>query len=247
MLRGNKKGKGAVIRANPDFGRAGIKVQGALFVDFGKRTGRRKNLHTDLRSAGEDLRIFGDLWAIGSKPSHVDSLDAISGRHRALRQGSTTRQKIIQKMDNVTLATRVSESWRRAHKDVAMTIGLNPIRELRKGWIRQDFGPTLQVELGLRNALRHLKGDSHGRRYARKRKNEIQDRRAAAGTSKVSAAGYLVPRRPGCLYAILYYLKGPQSSRLQKSYRSPETALNKGASTIDDDHGSGAEAFAHEI
>jgi hypothetical protein len=26
-----------------------------------------------------------------------------------------------------------------------------------------------------------------------------------------------------------------------------ETALNKGASTIDDDHGSGAEAFAHEI
>jgi hypothetical protein len=26
-----------------------------------------------------------------------------------------------------------------------------------------------------------------------------------------------------------------------------ETALNKSASTIDDDHGSGAEAFAHEI
>ena len=116
-------------------------------------------------------RGVGDLWAIGSKPSHVDSLDAISGRHRALRQGSTTRQKIIQKMDNVTLATRVSESWRRAHKDVAMTIGLNPIRELRKGWIRQDFGPTLEVELGLRNALRQLNGDRrHGRRYARKRK-----------------------------------------------------------------------------
>jgi hypothetical protein len=31
---------------------------------------------------------------------------------------------------------------------------------------------------------------------------------------------FLVRRRPGCLYAILYYLKGPQSSRLQKSYRS---------------------------
>jgi hypothetical protein len=175
-MRRNKKGYGAVNRANPDFGRAGIKVQGALFVDFGKRIGRRKNLHTDLRSAGEDLRIFGDLWALGSKPSHVDSLDAISGRHRALRQGSTIRQKIIQKMDNVTLATRVSESWRRAHKDVAMTIGLNPIRELRKGWIRQDFGPTLEVELGLRNALRHLKGNRHGRRYARKSKNEVQDR-----------------------------------------------------------------------
>ena len=184
MRRRNKKGNGAVKRANPDFGRAGIKVQGALFVDFGKRIGRRKNLHTDFRSAGEDLRIFGDLWAIGSEPSHVDSLDAISGRHRALRQGSTPRQKLIQKMDNVTLATRVSECWRRAHKDVAMTIGLNPIREFRKGWIRQDFGPTLEVELGLRNALRHLKRDRHGRRYARKRKNEVQDRRAAAGRPK---------------------------------------------------------------
>jgi hypothetical protein len=187
-MRRNKKGNGAVNRANPDFGRAGIKVQGALFVDFGKRIGRRRNLHTDFRSAGEDLRIFGNLWPIGSEPSHVDSLDAISGRHRALRQGSTPRQKLIQKMDNVTLATRVSECWRRAHKDVAMTIGLNPIRELRKGWIRQNFGPTLEVELGLRIALRHLKGDRHGRRYARKRKNEVQDRRAAAGRSKVSAA-----------------------------------------------------------
>ena len=189
MRRRNKKGNGAVNRANPDFGRAGIKVQGALFVDFGKRIGRRKNLHTDFRSAGEDLRIFGDLWAIGGKPSHVDSLDAISGRHRALRQGSTTRQKIIQKMDNVTLATRVSESWRRAHKDVAMTIGLNPIRELRKGWIRQDFGPTLEVELGLRNALRHLKGDRHGRRYARKRKNEVQDRSSVSDWNCDRAVG----------------------------------------------------------
>jgi hypothetical protein len=170
-MRRNKKGNGAVNRANPDFGCAGIKVQGALFVDFGRRIGRRKNLHTDLRRAGEELRIFGDLWAIGGEPGHVDSLDAISGGQRALRQGSTVRKNLIQKMDNVTLATRVSESWRRAHKDVAMTIGLNPIRELRKGWIRQDFGPTLEVELGLRNALRQLNGDRrHGRRYARKRK-----------------------------------------------------------------------------
>ncbi len=48
----------------------------------------------------------------------------------------------------------MQESRRRAHKDVAMAICLNAIRELRKGWIRQDFGPTLEVELGLRKALR---------------------------------------------------------------------------------------------
>ncbi len=68
----------------------------------------------------------------------------------ALRQGSTIRKNLIQKIDVLTLATRVSESWRRAHKNVAIAIGLNPIRELRKGWIRQDFRPTLEVELGLR-------------------------------------------------------------------------------------------------
>jgi hypothetical protein len=108
MTRRNKKGNGAVNRANPDFGCAGIKVQGALFVDFRRRIGRRENLHTDLRSAGEDLRILGDLWAIGSKPSHLDSLDAISGRHRALRQGSTTRKKLIQKMGTL-LETNVEQ------------------------------------------------------------------------------------------------------------------------------------------
>ena len=75
------------------------------------------------------------------------------------------------------------------HKDVAMTIGLNPIRELRKGWIRQDFGPTLEVELGLRNALRHLKGDRHGRRYARKRKNEVQDRASVSDWNCDRAVG----------------------------------------------------------
>ena len=65
----------------------------------------------------------------------------------------------------MTLPTRVSESWRRAHEDVSMAIGLNPIRELRKRWIRQDFGPTREVELGLRKPLRELNCDRHHRKY----------------------------------------------------------------------------------
>ena len=169
MVRRNKKGDGTVHRAKPDFGCAGVKVQGALFVDFGGRIGRRKNLHTDLGSAGEELRIFGDLWAIGSEPGDVDSLDAISGGQRALRQGSTIRQKLIQKMDNVTLATRVSESWRRAHKDVAMAIGLNTMWESGQCRISQYLGPEREIDLGLRNALRELNGDRHVGRIRQKK------------------------------------------------------------------------------
>jgi hypothetical protein len=34
IVRRNKKGKGTVQSANPDFGGTGVKVKGALFADF---------------------------------------------------------------------------------------------------------------------------------------------------------------------------------------------------------------------
>jgi hypothetical protein len=58
---------------------------------------------------------------------------------------------------------RCSQSFARVH-------GLNAIRELYQGWIRQDFGPTLEIELGLRNPLRELNGDRHRQKYARNEK-----------------------------------------------------------------------------
>ena len=66
----------------------------------------------------------------------------------------------------------MAEGWRRAHKDVAMAIGLDAIRKLGENWIRQDFGPTLEIELRLRNALRELNGDRHRQKYARNEKKE---------------------------------------------------------------------------
>jgi hypothetical protein len=34
-----------------------------------------------------------------------------------------------------------------------MAIGLNAIRKFCESWIRQEFSPSLEIELGLRNAL----------------------------------------------------------------------------------------------
>jgi hypothetical protein len=84
MVRRNKKGHRAVEVANPHFGGAAVEVQGALFVDFSARIGRRNDLNTDLGGVAEELRIFSDLWAVGSEPADVDSLDAIGGGHWAL-------------------------------------------------------------------------------------------------------------------------------------------------------------------
>lgn len=169
MVRRNKKGDGTVHRAKPDFGCAGVKVQGALFVDFGGRIGRRKNLNTNLGRDGEELGIFGNLWAIGAEPGYVDSLDAIRGGQWTLRQGSTMGQQLIQEMDNVTLTTRVAESWRRAHEDVAMAIGLNTMWESGQCRISQYLGPEREIDLGLRNALRELNGDRHVGRIRQKK------------------------------------------------------------------------------
>jgi hypothetical protein len=64
----------------------------------------------------------------------------------------------------------MAKGWRRAHKDVAMAIGLNSIRELCQHRIRQDFSPTLKIELGLRNAIRELNGDRHRQKYAKNKR-----------------------------------------------------------------------------
>jgi hypothetical protein len=48
-----------------------------------------------------------------------------------------------------------------------MAIGLNAIRELGQHRIRQDFSPTLRIELGLRNAIRELNGDRHRQKLAK--------------------------------------------------------------------------------
>ena len=170
MVKRHKKRKGTVQITNPDFGCAGLEIQGPFFVDFGGRIGRRKNLNTDLGRDGEELGIFGNLWAIGTEPGDIDSLDAIRGGQWTLRQGSTMGQQLIQEMNNVTLTTRVAESWRRAHEDVAMAIGLNAMRESGKCRISQYLGPAREIDLGLRNALRELNGDRHVGRIRQKKK-----------------------------------------------------------------------------
>jgi len=167
MVRRHQKDNRAVEVANPDFGCTGVKVQSALFVDFRSRIGRRNNLNADLGSAGQELGIFGKLWAVGTEPRDIDRLDAISGRQWALRHSPTLGQKLIQETDNVPLPARMAESWRRAHEDVTMAIGFNAMWEAGECGIGYYLGPAREIDLGLRNALRELNGDRHGGRYAR--------------------------------------------------------------------------------
>lgn len=148
-MRRRKEGNRTVQSANPDFGCACVEIEGAFFLDFGGGIGGRQNFDTDLGSASQDNGILGNFGPAGSEPGDVDSLDAVSGGHRALRQCLTVGEELTQETDNVTLATGMAESWRRAHEDVTVAIGLDAVGDLRQKGISQDLGPAGEIALGL--------------------------------------------------------------------------------------------------
>ncbi len=96
MVRRNKKRNGTVKSANPDFGGASVKIQGALFVDFGSRIGRRKNLNTDLGSTLEQGEPANVLGALRGEPGNVDGFDAARSGKRTLGECDSVRKKLTQ-------------------------------------------------------------------------------------------------------------------------------------------------------
>ena len=170
IVRSHKKGNRAVEVANPDLAGASVEVQGALFGDFGARIGRRNDLDTDLGRTLEEGETADILGTLRGKPGNVDGFDAAGGRKRALGECDPAREKLPQQTGDMSLAPAMDRSRRRTHKDVAMLIGFNAIRESGEGGISQDLGPAREIKLRLRIQVRQLNGDRHDRGYAKNRK-----------------------------------------------------------------------------
>ena len=71
---------------------------------------------------------------------------------------------------DMSLAPAMDRSRRRTHKNVAMLIGFNAMRESGERGISQYLGPTREIKLGLRIQVRQLDGDRHGRKVRQKRR-----------------------------------------------------------------------------
>ena len=161
MIGTNKKRHRTVEVADPDFGCAGVEVEGAFFVDFALGVGRGKHFDTDFWRRCEDKGSLTELGATADKPNQVDGFDSVGGGYGALGQSAAVRKKIFQKISYLALAIGVDKTWRRSHEDVSVSIGLDPVRELRQARVRHDFRPTIQVESGLRFEIRKLDRDRH--------------------------------------------------------------------------------------
>jgi hypothetical protein len=161
MINARKERHGAVEVANPDLGGAGVEIEGAFFVGLGRGIRGGKNLDANVWRASEDNRVlvnFGPAW---SEPGDIGGLDAVCGGHWTLCKDEAVREQIGQQSADGKLAASMTKSWRRAHEDVSVSIGLDAIGQLGEGRIGQDFGPTSQVEFGLRSEIRELDGDRH--------------------------------------------------------------------------------------
>jgi hypothetical protein len=173
LMRARKEGNRTVQSANPDFGCAGVEIEGAFFVDFGNGIGGGEDLDADLGSALEKGDLADILEALRRDPGNVNGFDAGGGGDGALRHGMAVWEKTAQQSSDMYLAFAVERSWRRAHEDVAMLVGLDAIGQLRQVRIGQDLGPLNQVEPGLRNEIRKLNGDRHRGKIHQKRKKRM--------------------------------------------------------------------------
>jgi hypothetical protein len=78
------------------------------------------------------------------------------------------REKLAQQTRDMSLAPAMDRSRRRTHKNVAMLIGFNAMREFGERGISQYLGPTREIKLGLRFQVRQLDGDRHGLKVRQK-------------------------------------------------------------------------------
>ena len=149
MIRSNEKGERSLEVTDPDFGGAGVEIEGAFFGDLCGRVGWRKDLDTDFRRAREDKGLVVQFGPVLAQPSDINSLDAISGRNSAFRQSLAFRHERMQKRDDVVLTTGMTKARRWSHKDMSMPISLDSIRKLGEVAIGEDLSPTTKIELGL--------------------------------------------------------------------------------------------------
>jgi hypothetical protein len=163
MIGTNKERHRTVEITDPNLGGAGVEIECALFVDFASGIRGGKDFDTNLRGANEDGRfwLLFDCKPVWAQPSHIDSFDAVSSRERALCNDEALRKQVGQKIAQGKLSPPVAESWRGSHEDMSVSIGLDAVRELRQPRICREFGPTSQVELGLRPEIRQLDRDRH--------------------------------------------------------------------------------------
>ena len=96
MARTREECQGAIAVAYPDLGGPGIEIKDAFFSDLGYRIGGGEDLDANLRGAGEKGNVLADLASTRIKPTDIDSLNAVSGRNRALGQCTTLGSKLNQ-------------------------------------------------------------------------------------------------------------------------------------------------------
>jgi hypothetical protein len=161
MIRTKKKSHRTVEVADPDFGGAGIEIEGAFLRDLrcGIRCG--KDFDADLWRASEYEGSLDQLGPASVEPHKVNGFDTVSGGKRAFRESTTVGEEGLQQVGDLALAVGVGESWRWTHDDVSVSIGFDPIGEFGQARIGQDFGPPGKVKRGLSLEIWKLDGDGH--------------------------------------------------------------------------------------
>jgi hypothetical protein len=161
MIGSREECEGTITVADPDLSGPSIEIKGAFLGHLSCGIGGGENFDANLRGAGEKGNVLADLIPTGMKPTDINSLDAVSGRNRALGQYPTLRSKLNKEGNNLTLALRMAKTGSGSHEDVPVAISLDAIGELGEVRVTKNLSPTSQVESGLRSEIWKLDDNRH--------------------------------------------------------------------------------------
>jgi hypothetical protein len=145
MTNARKKRHRAVEITDPDFGGAGVEVEGAFVVDFGSRVRRREEINANRRSGGKRRCRISDQPAFLSVCKQDDIGNShlpVASKDRLLDCGEFAGVKLVEEIGNSASSLAVVEARGWGHDELAARVDLDTFEAIGEGGINTNFQPA---------------------------------------------------------------------------------------------------------
>jgi hypothetical protein len=169
MIGTDKKRHRAVEITDPDFGCAGVEVEGEPLLDLRGSVEPAYDFDADVGRSRKNLTILIESAArrVG-KPGDIDGFDAIRGGNGTNHNGSTIAGGFGQLRTDRRQSACVEYVREREHHYPAMPITFDPVRDFGQKRISKNFLPAFEVKTRLRFEIRELDRDRHAGKIRQK-------------------------------------------------------------------------------
>src|SRR5271165_2310464 len=139
----------SVLFANPNFRCPCLEIQTDFLLNLLRGVRGRENFNADFRSSRKTYQGTHLLPTFWHHPRYVGGFYAVRGGNRAIGDRAPFRQQGLKPENYFALPVAVGRCWWWAHENMAVAVGLDPVRQTGQLGIGEHFSPALEVERGL--------------------------------------------------------------------------------------------------